>query len=670
MKFTKTEIEAVIAALPRITVPFNKLSLSQDYQVRPSGSTSKMSIAELAASIKASGVLQNLIVIKGLRGQFDVCAGGRRLEALNWLVTGGDIPDNYPVPVLVVPADKALIASLAENCFHVPMHAADEFIAFTKLIAEGKSVEDVAATFGVTPLVVKRRMKLSTVSPKLMAQFRAEKISLDCLMALASIDDHERQEQTWVNLPEWNRSPDHLRQMLTRGEIDSGKDSVARFVTLKAYEKAGGMLRRDLFSDNDKTAYLLDAPVLERLAVDKLQKTAKQIAVEGWKWTEVRARYNFEEFSKHGELRKARRTPTEQEAAAITELEAQIATRHERMEALADQENDDAGEDEEFLKLEAEAEDLQAQVTVLEDALSVWPVEWVAQAGCVVFVGNAGTAEVKRGLIRPEDRNVVVDAARGAVKDGIQQGASGALVSLPAANTRPVHSEKLMRRLTAHRVAAIQAELMFRPDVALAAITAQLAIKLIKDGFQRYRGGDDALNVSATDTHDGLRSEAEDMADSPAWKQFDTERQTWVQRLPRTAEAVLPWLLQQEQATVMQLLTLLVASSVTGVSGVERDKQSTDALATALNLDMTQWWTATGTSYLSHVSKSRILDVVTEAAGANAASPLVALKKDDVVKGAEQTIAGTGWLPTCLRTLTQTVAQQEAESTEEEAQAA
>ena len=650
MKFSKAEIEAVIAASPRITVPYNKLSLSQDYQVRPSGSTSKMSIAELAASIKASGVLQNLIVIKGLRGQFEVCAGGRRLESLNVLVTGGDIPDNYPVPVLVVPADKALIASLAENCFHVPMHAADEFIAFAKLIAEGKSVEDVAAAFGVTPLVVKRRMKLSTVSPKLMVLFRDEKISLDCLMVLASIDDHERQEQTWANLPSWNRSPDHLRQMLTQGEIDSGKDSVARFVTLKAYEKAGGTLRRDLFSDNDKTAYLLDPPLLERLAIDKLQKVAKQIAVEGWKWIEVRARYSFEEFSKHGELRKARRTPDAQEATAIAELEAQIATRHERMETLADQENDDAGEDAEFLKLEAEAEGLQEQVKVLEDALSVWPAELVAQAGCVVFVGNAGTAEIKRGLIRPEDRNIVVDAAREAGKGGADHGTRSALVSLPAANTRPVHSEKLMRRLTAHRVAAIQAELMFRPDVALAAITAQLAIKLIKDGFQRYRGGDDALNVSATDTHDGLRGEAEDMAESPAWKQFDTERQAWFQRLPRTAEAVLPWLLQQEQATVVQLLTLLVASSVTGVSGVERDRQSTDALAVALNLDMTKWWAATGASYLSHVSKSRILDVVTEAADANAASPLAALKKDDAVKGAEQTIASTGWLPACLRT--------------------
>jgi len=135
-------------------------------------------------------------------------------------VQQGDIADNYPVPVLVVPADKALIASLAENCFHVPMHSADEFAAFARLLAQGKSVEDVAAAFGVTPLIVKRRMKLATVSPQLMALYREGGIGLDCLMVLASVDDHQRQEQAWAALPSWNQRPEHLRQLLTRGEIE------------------------------------------------------------------------------------------------------------------------------------------------------------------------------------------------------------------------------------------------------------------------------------------------------------------------------------------------------------------------------------------------------------------------------------------------------------------
>jgi ParB family chromosome partitioning protein len=58
-----------------------------------------------------------------------------------------------------------------------------------------------------------------------------------------------------------------------------------------------------------------------------------------------------------------------------------------------------------------------------------------------------------------------------------------------------------MRRLTAHRVAAVQAELMERPDVALAAITAHLAVKLLVDGYRHHYGNGDVLTVGATNTH-------------------------------------------------------------------------------------------------------------------------------------------------------------------------
>ena len=103
------------------------------------------------------------------------------------------------------------------------------------------------------------------------------------------------------------------------------------------------------------------------------------------------------------------------------------------------------------------------------------------------------------------------------------------------------------------------------------------------------------------------------------------------------------------QATVLHLLTFVVAVTVTGIYGTEPERQSNEALGRALGLDMTQWWAATGASYFNHVSKARVLEVVTEAVDANAASPLAALKKDAVVTGAEQTMAGTGWLPAVLR---------------------
>lgn len=647
MKLSKQELEAVIAASPRSFVPFNKLVLSPTYQARPENPTTALPLAELAASIEAAGLLHNLVVVRGARGLHEVCAGGRRLRAMAMLVEQGRWAENQPVPVLVVPAEQALMASLIENVEREALNPADEFAAFSKLIDGGRSVEDVAAAFGVTPQVVKRRLKLAAVSPNLLTLFRDGGIGLDCLMVLASLDDPARQEQLWQQLPEWNRSADQLRRLLTRGEVESDRDGVAIFVTVAAYEAAGGALRRDLFCDDTAKAYLQDAALLERLALDKLQEPAREVAAEGWKWVDVRARYVYEDYVRHGEVRRARRPPNAEEAARHAQLDAELESLHARMEALSDED----GNEDEYAALEADEERLQAELNALDEALAVYPADLMAQAGCVLHVGSRGTVEVKRGLVRPEDREAVVQAARQSA--GSEPATGTALVSLPKGGTRAVHSDKLMRSLTAHRVAAIQAELLMRPDVALAAITAQLAIKLLKDGFQRYRGGDDGLSVSASETHEALRRESADMGEAEAWKLMEQTRIEWIARLPGEGPALLPWLLTQERATVIDLLAFLVSSSITGVDGVERERQSTDALAQALALDMRRWWRATAASYFNHVSKATTLAAVTEAAGANAAAPLTGLKKEGVTAGAEQAIAASGWLPRCLRTPTQ-----------------
>ncbi|AEF88848.1 ParB domain protein nuclease [Delftia sp. Cs1-4] len=654
MKISKAEIEALIEASPRTYIPFNQLILSDHHQARTPGPAPggrpQMSFTELAASIKECGVLQNLIVVKGPRNLHEVCAGGRRLQAIGLLVAAGGLPENYPVPVLVVPADRGLLASLAENTFHVPMHPADEFVAFAKLIGMGKSVEDVAAAFGVTPLVVKRRMRLASVSPGLMAQYRDKKIDLECLMVLASVDDHDRQEQAWAGLDPWNRHPDHLRRILTQGEIESDRSPVARYVTVKAYEKAGGPTRRDLFSDDDRKVYLLDPVLLDQLAVAKLQRKAKQVAAEGWKWVDVRARYVHDEYAKHGEMRKAAREASADEDAERDSLHAQIAEREQRMAALCDQDEGTGTGDgeEEFRRLEGECNELNARIEAITASLSVWPPDLMAQAGCVVYVGNDAAPAVHCGLIRPEDRSEMAQLAQ-AARGGAAGEGGGALVSLPAARTRPVHSDRLTRNLTAHRVAAMQAELLRRPDVAVAAVTAQLAAKLLIDGHRHPGSGCDPLALSASDSHAALRQDAEDMQACAAWQSLHAERQHWQALLPPRADAVLPWVLQLDAAAISRLFTFLVALTVTGVHSAEPKTPRTDGLALALGLDMRKWWTATAASYFNHVSKSRIAEVVKEAAGAQAAAALQALKKEAAANGAEQAVAATGWLPPVLR---------------------
>jgi ParB family chromosome partitioning protein len=118
-------------------------------------------IEDLAASIAAHGLLQNLQVRKADSGKFEVVAGGRRLAALKLLAKRKTLPKDAPIGCNVLASEDATEISLAENEMRQAMHPADQFEAFKALIDAGHGAEDVAARFGVTPTVVRQRLKLA-----------------------------------------------------------------------------------------------------------------------------------------------------------------------------------------------------------------------------------------------------------------------------------------------------------------------------------------------------------------------------------------------------------------------------------------------------------------------------------------------------------------------------
>ncbi|MDR6495205.1 ParB-like chromosome segregation protein Spo0J [Paraburkholderia terricola] len=74
---------------------------------------------------------------RGKQPKLGVCAGQRRLAALDLLFSQGRITKDYQVPVLIVGEGEALAASLIENREREPMHIADECVAFGAAIARG-----------------------------------------------------------------------------------------------------------------------------------------------------------------------------------------------------------------------------------------------------------------------------------------------------------------------------------------------------------------------------------------------------------------------------------------------------------------------------------------------------------------------------------------------------
>ena len=196
------------------TIPLSKL-VPSPANVRKA----KTDITGLAANIMAHGLLQNLQVCPN--GEtYEVVAGGRRLAALKLLAKQKKIAADYGVACEVRDGADATEISLAENEMREAMHPADQFEAFKKLAEDGKGEEEIAARFGVTPHIVRQRLKLAVVSPKLIAAYRKGAMTLDCLMAFTVADDHRTQEKVWAGLPDYARQrADAIRDALTEKHI-------------------------------------------------------------------------------------------------------------------------------------------------------------------------------------------------------------------------------------------------------------------------------------------------------------------------------------------------------------------------------------------------------------------------------------------------------------------
>ncbi|WP_024892186.1 ParB/RepB/Spo0J family partition protein [Luteimonas huabeiensis] len=334
---------------------------------RPTGrnvrKTPRMSIPELAASIQRVGLLQNLIVITTADGEhYEVVAGGRRLAALKLLAKKHRISKEWEVPCLLVADGTARTASLTENVQREAMHPADQFEAFAALVAEGRPIEDIAADFGVSPLVVQRRLKLANVSPRLLADYRGGAVTLEQLMALTITDDHAAQESAFYGAPEWQRGASPLRERLTEREIDASHPLV-RFAGLDAYTAAGGGIRRDLFAEGDAGTYLTDAALLETLVRSKLDALAGDVRAEGWAWVEAVPHMSYAERQAFQNAPRQRREP--------------------KTEALEPRREQVAGE-------------LQA----VEEALQGYAPDVRAVAGAIVTLDRSGEAVIHCGLLR------------------------------------------------------------------------------------------------------------------------------------------------------------------------------------------------------------------------------------------------------------------------------
>lgn len=626
------------------TLPLSALRLSPS-NVRK---CSRGSIEAMAASIRSLAIIHNLAVIPDTEnpGGFEVIVGGRRLRALHLLREQGAISDDYPVPCVVRDASEATAVSLAENVQREAMHPADEFDAFTKLTTEGRTIDQIADAFGVTPLVVERRLLLANAASSLVAEFRDGKLTTDQMIALCSTDDHALQESAWANAPSYNRTPEHLRRLVTRGEIDAGQDRRVAFIGgLVAFEAAGGEVRRDLFSADGNGGFIRDVALLEKLVADKLEAVAVTVRAEGWGWVEVLTEFDHQTYYRLGRVHPSVGVLSEADEVTVAGLVAEADQLRAEQQKLMDSPDEYSEEESDRIDtIEERLEALSEQIAGIEGANAVFTDDAKQHAGAWVVL-DRDSIRIERGLVKTEDRKALSQATGSEVDGGRETKAAG--------RKDNAYSDALRRSLLGRRNHAVQVATARNPRVAKVLLAVQMVNMVRAERFYHGSGNDGApCDLSLRDGYEGTRT------NHPVTGQDADELR---EQLAIGLNDVLAVKLPQKQselwdvlakATDAELDALIACGVGASVSVVDTHRGLTAKLLDALSFDVSHHVCMTADNYFNRIPKPLTLDALKEAGLDHERPALEKMKRGELATEAERRIRAidSGWVPKLIRT--------------------
>lgn len=442
-------------------------------KVKPSG------IETLAEDIAAHGVIQSLAVYEE-EGKYHVFAGGRRYRALKHLQKAKTIGADYPVPVTIRSKAEAIELSTAENVQREAMHPADQVRAFAAMRAEGNTQGEIAARFGYSEGHVARLLKLGNLDKTVLKALANDEISLEVAKAIALTDDPKTQREA---LKQCGNNAYSVRRLLSEDKMKTS-DRLFCFIGREHYEKAGGTITIDLFSEGGE-GYADDRQLVEQEAHAKLSDMAEAVRAEGWKT--VRAELD---------------TPSDYYSLRPMYPSVREMTPEEQLEAAEEAEDEDAWE-----RLDSERE-------ALLDSLRAFTPEQKEIGGVIVTVDYNGKPTLKHYY---------------AVKPKAEQTGEGA----GEAKTEGDYSTKLIEDMRALQTLALQQEVGADPTLALDIMLDTLAASLLHGRWHGETGLALAPRVAffpvADDLHDSrivktAEKVAERFASLPAANRFATIR--------------------------------------------------------------------------------------------------------------------------------------------------
>jgi ParB family chromosome partitioning protein len=232
-------------------------------------------VSDLLPSIMTKGVLLPLLV-RAEDGKFGVVAGRRRWFSLKAKKEKLGEVDAPPCAIMEDGDDaEAIELSLLENVARRDPDPMREYETFVRLIKEGRTVDGIAATFGLTKTQVNQRLALGNLLPSIREAYRTEEIDDETVRHLTMASP--TQQRKWLRL--FNDPHSHaprgwqLRQWLFGGQ------QIATSHALFKLADYTGQIVEDLFGED---SYFADADLFWALQNRAIADKREALLKSGW----------------------------------------------------------------------------------------------------------------------------------------------------------------------------------------------------------------------------------------------------------------------------------------------------------------------------------------------------------------------------------------------------
>ena len=629
------------------TVPLAKLKRSEK-NVR---TTPPRNIEAMASSIRARGIMQNLLVTAARpKGTYEIIAGDRRYLGAMMLADAGEIDAaTYDVPVKIVSGNDADLreVSLTENFQREPMTAAEECVAFQHFLKSDGDIDAVANRFGQTRRFIEGRLRLANLAEPIFEALSEGRITLEMAKAYGSTEDKAKQERVFQQYGHSSYvNADQIRRAIANDTMKAS-DPVAMLVGADAYVAAGGKVECDLFSeDGDRWS---DPELAQTLAAAIMEAEAKRVGEEqGLAW--VRPIANTSLYGATADLHRVTLEPAPLDDEEAARSDAIV----ERCEALEEQMADEDLEEAVYAALEEEFERLREEYQALHSKPPVLADEMKGKVGTFLTLGRDGKMTL-------ESTYFSETPLKGATGDGATSSSRSArdTSSLPPEAVAP-GGKPLSARL--HDELAVQ-----RRDILAASILADPALALDYMLFAMADQGRSYRRYGTTITA-GRPQDPQMPKDQPATQAqlaIGEAREALVSDWTTAASPVERFeaFRALDDDAKASWLAVTVASSLEAKPDYSSAKTNPlhGRLASILEIDVAKWWRPTSANFFDRVSKGTLLALLTEVGGPVLAARYVGSKKGEISTSCEKLFAGEAiteaetkeaalaWVPDAMR---------------------